>query len=72
MTRDDQIHEVDARFILVEFPLHRMQFKQLEIETAYQPRSQGFMISAPVALQSRTQNNACSRVRVGIGSGETE
>ena len=26
----------------------------------------------PLCLQSRTQSNACSRVRVGIGSGETE
>ena len=30
------------------------------------------MPNLAVSIQSRTQSNACSRVRVGIGSGETE
>ena len=42
---------------------------QLEERLTY---SRTFLPIMHVSIQSRTQSYACSRIRVGIGSGETE
>ena len=67
----EQFHSIE----LNKIPKKGIYTEQKDLQSVFDKRQQMQLYFQKLKLsktQSRTQSNACSRVRVGIGSGEEE